>query len=63
MNYPLIYRKTQHSIFNSDVLKEAERFFEWATSYDRKGLSAAADAMRDEGRKAMDRFLAEYLAS
>jgi hypothetical protein len=42
----------------SDELREAERFFEWALSYERKGLQIAADAMRDEGRKAFKRFLA-----
>jgi hypothetical protein len=41
----------------SEELREAERFFEWALSYERKGLQIAADAMRDEGRKAFKRFL------
>ena len=63
MNYQLIGRKTQSTPFNSDELKEAERFFEWALSYERKGLNVVADAMRDEGRKALDRFLAECIAS
>lgn len=40
----------------ADDLKEARRFFEWALSYERKGLKIAADALRDEGRKALARF-------
>lgn len=38
-------------------LREAERFFEWALDYERKGLKIAADAMRDEGRKSFSRYL------
>lgn len=63
MDYEVICRKTQVNVFNSDELKEAERLFEWALSYERKGLKIAADALRDEGRKALDRFLAECVAS
>ena len=58
------YRKTTNvKTFNSDELKEAERLFEWALTYERKGLKIAADALRDEGRKALDRFLSECVAS
>ena len=49
--------KPAGNAFNSDDLKEAERFFEWAISYERKGLQIAADALRDEGRKALERFM------
>jgi hypothetical protein len=63
MDYEVISRKTQVNVFNSAELKEAERLFEWALSYERKGLKIAADALRDEGRKALDRFLAECVAS
>jgi hypothetical protein len=43
--------------FFSDELLEAKRFFEWALAYERKGLALAADALREEGRKAYDRYL------
>jgi hypothetical protein len=49
-------------IFESNELKEAERFFEWALLYERKGLKIAADALRDEGRKALQKFLGECSA-
>jgi hypothetical protein len=45
--------------FESDDLQEAKRFFEWALTYERKGLKIAADALRDEGRKAYEKFLAQ----
>ncbi len=45
------------NIFGSDDLLEAKRLFEWALSYERKGLALAADALRDEGRKAYHRYL------
>lgn len=45
--------------FESDELREAKRFFEWALSYERKGLKIAADALRDEGRKAFAKFLTQ----
>ncbi len=48
------------SIFGSDDLLEAKRLFEWALSYERKGLAPAADALRDEGRKAYDKYLATH---
>lgn len=63
MNHDIVCRKTKLNVFNSDELKEAERLFEWALSYERKGLKLAADALRDEGRKALDRFLSECVAS
>jgi hypothetical protein len=47
-------------VFESHDLKEAERFFEWALLYERKGLTIAADALRDEGRKALQKFLGQY---
>lgn len=56
-------QKSPVSVFKSDELKEAERLFEWALSYERKGLKLAAEALRDEGRKALDRFLSECVAS
>lgn len=43
--------------FDSQELRAAERFFDWALSYERKGLTLAADALRDEGRKALQKFL------
>lgn len=43
---------------DADELRVAERFFDWALTYERKGLKIAADAMRTEGRKAFERFLA-----
>jgi hypothetical protein len=46
-------------VFESPDLKEAERFFEWALLYERKGLKIAADALRDEGRKALQKFLGQ----
>jgi hypothetical protein len=51
-------RVHQMHAFDSEELQEVKRFFEWALSYERKGLKIAADAMRDEGRKAFERFLA-----
>ncbi len=39
-------------------LREAERFFNWALDYEKKGLKIAADAMRDEGRKSFAKYLA-----
>lgn len=63
MDYEVICRKHKIKAFNSDELKEAERLFEWALNYERKGLKIAADALRDEGRKALDRFLSECVAS
>lgn len=50
------------NVFDSDDLREAKRFFEWALSYERKGLKIAADALRDEGRKAFEKYLAQDLA-
>lgn len=47
------------NVFDSDDLREAKQFFEWAISYERKGLTIAADALRDEGRKAFDKYLAQ----
>jgi len=47
------------SVLDSEDLKEAERFFQWAMSYERKGLRIAADAMRDEGRRSYARFLSD----
>lgn len=47
------------NLFGSDDLREAKRFFEWALSYERKGLKIAADALRDEGRKAFEKYLAQ----
>lgn len=51
----------RHQIYalESAELREVEQFFDWALSYERKGLKIAADAMRDEGRKAYERFLAD----
>lgn len=45
---------------DSEALEEAERFFAWATTYERRGLKIAADALRDEGRKAFEKFLSGY---
>ncbi|WP_373533350.1 hypothetical protein [Vampirovibrio sp.] len=50
------------NVFESDDLREAKRFFEWALSYERKGLKIAADALRDEGRKSFDRHLSRNTA-
>jgi hypothetical protein len=50
-------------MFDSQELQEAERFFEWALSYERKGLAIAAEALREEGRKALESFLARSAAS
>lgn len=50
------------NVFDSDDLREAKRFFEWALSYERKGLQIAADALRDEGRKAFDKYLSQCMA-
>jgi hypothetical protein len=44
-------------VFESDDLWEANRFFEWALSYERKGLKIAADALREEGCKSFGRYL------
>ena len=52
------FEKHQSHALDSDELREAERFFGWALSYERKGLKIAADAMRDEGRKAFAKFMA-----
>lgn len=49
-------------VFESDDLREANRFFEWALTYERKGLKIAADALRDEGRKSFDRHLSRSVA-
>lgn len=46
------------SKLDNDDLLEAKRLYEWALSYERKGLSQAADALRDEGRKAYAKYLA-----
>ncbi len=62
MYYRLVIQKSPN-LFESEELKEAERFFEWALSYERKGLKIAADALRDEGRKALESFLARSKAS
>jgi hypothetical protein len=55
------HKKTA-KMFESNELKEAERFFEWALLYERKGLKIAADALRDEGRKALQKFLGQCSA-
>ena len=52
-------QKEADLVFESHELKEAERFFEWALLYERKGLKIAADALRDEGRKALQKFLGQ----
>ncbi len=49
-------------VFDSDDLREAKQFFEWALSYERKGLKIAADALRDEGRKAFEKYLSAETA-
>jgi hypothetical protein len=50
-------QKQMNLSFESHELKAAERFFEWALSYERKGLNLAADVLREEGRKALQNFL------
>lgn len=57
MHHCLVVHKNPN-MFDSQELMEAERFFEWALSYERKGLSIAAEALREEGRKALETFLA-----
>lgn len=51
------------NVLDSDDLREAKQFFEWALSYERKGLKIAADALRDEGRKAFDQYLLNQASS
>jgi hypothetical protein len=43
-----------------DALIEAQRFFDWAYQYERKGLRPVAEAMRDEARKAFREYLLSY---
>ncbi len=50
-------RQFSLSEMGDDYLREAERLFEWALSYERKGLQAAADALRDEGQKSLKRYM------
>ena len=52
----LLYDSSQGSVITD--LQEAERFFNWALDYDNKGLSIAAESLRDEGRKSFARHLA-----
>ncbi|HEY9744593.1 MAG TPA: hypothetical protein V6C99_00080 [Oculatellaceae cyanobacterium] len=51
-----------YKTFDEEELKEAARFFEWAMSYEQRGLSIAADALRDEGRKAIEKYMARCLS-
>lgn len=55
--------KQYQDAFDAEELKAAERFFEWAMSYERKGLKVAADALRDEGRKAFEQYLSRCARS
>lgn len=59
MDQAVFLRRHQVQPFESDDLREAKRFFEWALSYERKGLKIAADALRDEGHKAFAKFLTQ----
>jgi hypothetical protein len=51
-----------YKTFDEEELKEAAKFFEWATSYENRGLRIAADALRDEGRKAIEKYMARCLS-
>lgn len=62
MYHHLVIEQTPNR-FDSQELHEAERFFEWALSYERKGLIIAAEALREEGRKALESFMARSAAS
>ena len=59
MDQAVVLRQYQVQAFESDDLREAKRFFEWAMSYERKGLKIAAEALRDEGHKSFMRFLTQ----
>jgi len=38
-------------------IKEALRLYEWALKYEQRGLHIAADVLRDEGHKAIERYI------
>lgn len=59
MEQTVFLRRHQIEAFDSDDLREAKRFFEWAQSYERKGLTIAANALRDQGNKAFFKFLTQ----
>jgi hypothetical protein len=51
-----------YKTFDEEELQEAAQFFEWAMSYERRGLNIAADALRDEGRKAIEKYMSRCLS-
>lgn len=50
-----------YKTFDEGELKEAAQFFEWATSYENRGLRIAADALRDEGRRAIEKYMSRCI--
>lgn len=57
-----VHFKHIHKTFDEEELKEAARFFEWAMSYENRGLKIAADALRDEGRKAIEKYMSRCIS-
>jgi hypothetical protein len=51
-----------YKTFDEEELKEAAQLFEWAMSYERRGLKIAADALRDEGRRAIEKYMTRCIS-
>lgn len=57
-----LYTAQAGKTFDEGELKEAAQLFEWAVSYERRGLRIAADALRDEGRRAIEQYMSRCLS-
>jgi hypothetical protein len=51
-----------YKTFDEEELKEAAQLFEWAMSYERRGLKIAADALRDEGQRVIEKYMTRCIS-
>jgi len=57
MDNTVFLKRHQIHPFDSNELREIKRLFEWAQSYESKGLSIAAEALRDQAQKALSQLM------
>jgi hypothetical protein len=57
MDNEVFLRRHQVHAFDSNELREVKHLFEWAQSYESQGLSIAAEALRDQAKKAFLQFM------
>jgi hypothetical protein len=53
MDNAIFLKRHQIHPFDSNELREVKHLFEWAQSYESQGLSIAAEALRDQAKKAL----------